>query len=232
MRTANIFPLAAIPLAALAGWIAARATPQAGAAVPAAPVVATATAQMDDIEVDDEGVEIVDGHTPRIYFRAPMSAEGARTWIKLQQKVPMNFPKDTPLEDVLKYVRSATVGREKGDGPIPIYVDPIGLQEAEKTMKSPVALEIEGVPLATSLRLALRPLNLMFFVQKDGLLIITCTESKDLPLDAPALVLDRLWALEKRFDSLQGDQAKFSGQVLRRLDALVTSAGVKVKADR
>ena len=43
----------------------------------------------------------------------------------------MSFENETPLEDVLKYVKQAHQGPAFPDG-IPIYVDPIGLQEAEQ----------------------------------------------------------------------------------------------------
>src|SRR5207248_1636167 len=55
---------------------------------------------------------------------------------RLEEPVSMSFPNETPLEDVLKYIKSATTSPK--DGGIPIYVDPIGLQEAEKSMSSPV----------------------------------------------------------------------------------------------
>src|SRR4051812_13445979 len=35
----------------------------------------------------------------------PMSPEATRLWLKLQQKVDMQFPNDTPLEDVVRYIQ-------------------------------------------------------------------------------------------------------------------------------
>ena len=64
---------------------------------------------------------------------------------KLDEPISMSFANETPLEDVLKYIKSATQG--PNDTGIPIYVDPVGLNEAEKTMTSPVTLDLEGVPL-------------------------------------------------------------------------------------
>ena len=95
---------------------------------------------------------------------------------KLDQPVAMSFPNETPLEDVLKYVKQATQGAN--DSGIPIYVDPLGLQEADKTMTSPVSLDLEGVPLKTTLRLMLKQLGLTYTV-KDGFLMITSQESED-----------------------------------------------------
>jgi hypothetical protein len=86
------------------------------------------------------------------------------------QGVSMSFANETPLEDVLKYIKSATQGPK--DNGIPIYVDPVGLDEAETTMNSPVTLDLEGVPLKTTLRLLLKQLGLTYTV-KDGLLTIT-----------------------------------------------------------
>ena len=54
----------------------------------------------------------------------------------------MSFANETPLEDVLKYIKSATAGPH--DTGIPIYVDPIGLQEAERTLNSAVQIDLEG----------------------------------------------------------------------------------------
>ncbi len=42
----------------------------------------------------------------------------------------MSFPNETPLEDLLKYIKQATTGPNYSG--IPRYVDPTGLQEAGK----------------------------------------------------------------------------------------------------
>lgn len=89
---------------------------------------------------------------------------------KLDDPIAMSFGNETPLEDVLRYIKSATSGNN--DQGIAIYVDPVGLQEAEKTMTSPVMLDLEGVPLKTTLRLLLKQLGLAYCVN-DGLLIIS-----------------------------------------------------------
>jgi hypothetical protein len=92
---------------------------------------------------------------------------------KLDEVVAMNLAHETPLEDVLKFIKSIT---EKGNQPgIPIYIDPVGLQDAEKTLTSTVQLDLDGVPLKTTLRLALKQLGLAYCV-KDGLLIISTPE--------------------------------------------------------
>jgi hypothetical protein len=91
------------------------------------------------------------------------------TLTRLEEPVSMSFAHETPLEDVLKYIKAATTGpRDHG---MEIYVDPVALNEAGKTMKSPVALDVAGAPLRVTLRLLLKQLDLDYVVQ-DGLLKI------------------------------------------------------------
>jgi hypothetical protein len=79
------------------------------------------------------------------------------------------LPDGTPLEEVLKHVKDATKG---ADGKrLSIYVDPQALQEAEKTMSSPVVIDLEDVPLRFSLRLVLKQLGLAYCV-RDGVVMI------------------------------------------------------------
>ena len=92
----------------------------------------------------------------------------------LEKPISMSFNEDTPLEDVLKYV-SASTKSDNSPG-IEIYVNPKGLQEAEKSMTSTVRnLDLEGVPLKTTLRLLLRQLDLGCVV-KNGVLVIDSLE--------------------------------------------------------
>ena len=103
----------------------------------------------------------------------------ARIWVALEQPVPMRFPNDTTLEDVMKFIESATHGPD-GKG-IPIYVDPLGLQDAERSMTSTVTINLEGVALKTSLRLCLDQLGLSYGI-RDGILLITSAEREVTPV--------------------------------------------------
>ena len=96
---------------------------------------------------------------------------------ELAKPVNMSFANETPLDDVLKYIKQATKGPTYPEG-IPIYVDPIGLQEAEKSLTSTVAIDLQQVPLRTSLSLLLRQLGLTYQV-KDGVLKIISAVSAD-----------------------------------------------------
>lgn len=113
----------------------------------------------------------------------------ARVLKALDEVVPMDFPEPAPLEDVLKYIVAFT--RTPDGRELPIYVDPVGLQEAEKTVHSPVVFDMDDVPLRTSLRLILRQLGLLYVV-KDGVVMISsdgCIDVYDEPsYDDPLLV--------------------------------------------
>ena len=108
---------------------------------------------------------------------ASVTAANARIHQALNQTVPMHFLEETPLEDVLKAIKKATIGPD-GNG-IPIYVDPLGVVESERPKTSPIRnLDFEGVPIRTSLRLCLEQLGLAYSI-KDGLLLITSAELND-----------------------------------------------------
>jgi hypothetical protein len=107
---------------------------------------------------------------------AAVADANRRVWKALEQPVPMTFPNEAPLEDILNHVRSAI--RSPDGREVAIYVDPVGLQEAEKTMTSPIQIEMEGIPLRTTLRLALKQLGLVYLV-REGLVFITYQSSED-----------------------------------------------------
>ncbi len=104
------------------------------------------------------------------------AAANARILKALGRPIPLHFPQETPLEDVIKAIRDATRG--PNDSGIPIYIDPLGLQEAEKTQQSPITIDLEGVPLRTSLHLILKQLGMTYGVG-GGVLVITSAESED-----------------------------------------------------
>jgi hypothetical protein len=85
----------------------------------------------------------------------------------------MSFANSAPVADVLKYIKSATT--TNGDNGIQIYVDPVGLEEANATLESTVTLDLEGIPLRTTLKLALKQHGLAYCV-KDGLVMISSVE--------------------------------------------------------
>ena len=113
-------------------------------------------------------------------FAAGVASGNARILQTLEQPVPMPFNEETPLEDVLKHIKDAT--RSPGGQSIQMYVDPIGLQEADKTISSTIrGIDLQGVPLKTSLRLLLDQLDLAFVI-RGGVLHITSKESMVTPV--------------------------------------------------
>lgn len=103
---------------------------------------------------------------------------------KFDEPIAMRFPEDTPLKDVLKHIKIALKGPK--DAGVQIYVDPKGLAKAEKTLTSPVKVDLEGVPLRTSLRLLLKQIGLRFSLRK-GLLYITAENQGGMIVQWPAM---------------------------------------------
>ena len=117
---------------------------------------------------------------------------------KLEEPISMSFAAETPLEDILKYIRQATTSSTYQG--IPIYVDPFGLQEADKTMTSTVRnMDLEGVPLRRTLQLLLKQLDLAYFVE-DGVLCVTSLKSMarfDPAMHEPSPIMERVNKAER-----------------------------------
>ena len=110
----------------------------------------------------------------------PKTVEELKTYFKLQDKVVMNFPENSTLDDVVKFIRKVTIDEKAGfPQGVPIYVDPLGLQDADKTLSSTVHFEFDGMRLEKGLRLILKQLSLTYEIDKDGLITITATASDD-----------------------------------------------------
>ncbi|HZW34813.1 MAG TPA: sigma-70 family RNA polymerase sigma factor, partial [Isosphaeraceae bacterium] len=128
-----------------------------------------------------------------------------RILAKLDEPIAMNFPAETPLDEVLKHIRDSTKSSEMPKG-LPIYVDPIGLQEAERSLNSTVSIDLEGVPLRRTLQLVLAQLGLIYHIE-DGMLYITSDDSEQLPLPPsirrPSPILERVAKAERGELSLE-----------------------------
>ena len=88
---------------------------------------------------------------PRIYFRSPITPEAAKIWQKLGQKITLKFENETPLRDFLKAVREATTDKDTAEG-VSIYIDPVGLMEAEGSMRSSTTLRFATTTLSRAPR--------------------------------------------------------------------------------
>jgi hypothetical protein len=104
--------------------------------------------------------------------RLPREADPRDLMIKakLEEPISMSFANETPLDDILKYIKQATASKSYSG--IQIYIDPDVLRRANKTMTSTVTIDVEGVPLRMTLALILKQLGLSYHV-RDGMLIIT-----------------------------------------------------------
>ncbi len=104
----------------------------------------------------------------------------------LDQPIVLTYDDDVPLDLVLKEFKMRTTKNPKLPGiptGIPIYVDPIGLQESEHSLNSTVKRPPSADTLAIGehLRRVLEPLGLGYDV-RDGFLMITAKESLDVPV--------------------------------------------------
>ncbi|HWE36658.1 MAG TPA: hypothetical protein VG406_08830 [Isosphaeraceae bacterium] len=130
----------------------------------------------------------------------------------LDKPASIRFAEPTPLEDVITTIRGATVGPDFPAG-IPIWVDPYGLQEQDKTLESTVTLDhMEGAPLRTSLRLMLKQLDL-YYVVGEGILKIISISDDDLRLN-PAPPDDFLRIGHSLFALLAGCLGGLAGLVV------------------
>lgn len=189
-RQGTLCALVAGALLVLAwAWTPSRATPPASAGPIAAATVGGGLGDSAESQP-----------APRVYFQAPVSPKAAAVWAKLGMLVNMPFPQETPFSDFVKYVRESTKGPDFEDG-LPIYVDPIGLVEAEKTMDSPIQINLVGMPLSKTLALALKPMGLTYTVDDDGLIVVTSETSAN--AEIPARILDELADLRKQIAELK-----------------------------
>jgi len=75
------------------------------------------------------------------------------------------------------------------DPPLQFYVDPIGLEETEKTIDSPITLDLKQIPTSTALELSLKQLNLQYSVHPDGIVVIDAEGSERSGQQEPMLLI-------------------------------------------
>jgi RNA polymerase sigma factor (sigma-70 family) len=107
--------------------------------------------------------------TRKIVLTWDGSPRTAQALKKLDEPIRMPFPDDTPLIEVLKYVKRATTAPSFSG--ITIFVDPAALQEVDRSLTSPIKIDLDGVPLRTSLRLVAEQLRLAYYVSEGNVII-------------------------------------------------------------
>ncbi len=116
----------------------------------------------------------------------------------------MSFNEETPLDDVVKYIKQASTSKTYSG--IPIYIDPHGLKDADVTMASTVRhMDLEGIPLKTTLRLMLKQVGLAYCV-RDGVLIIS----------SPQAIFDELKEAQQELDTAKENEGEADEQPKRR----------------
>ncbi len=120
---------------------------------------------------------------------------------KLDQKIDLKIDGEVTLDQFLKAIKQATTDQTFPG--IPIYVDPLGLQEARVSLNQDVDVFRSG-KLGFILRETLRPWHLAYHV-KDGFLMITSRDN---------INQQRLEELERKIDRLT--------EIMQRIEARVS----------
>ena len=107
--------------------------------------------------------------TRKIVLAWDGSPRTAQALTKLDEPIAISFPEDTPFIEVLKYIKKATTTPSFSG--IPIFVDPAALQEVDRSLTSTIKIDLEGVPLRTSLRLVAEQLRLAYYVSEGNVII-------------------------------------------------------------
>lgn len=121
----------------------------------------------------DEGEVRATDKKPRLDAEESSTAAPTRNQrlrAALRRRVTLEFPDPTPLDDVLRAIRSATKSATLPDG-LPIKVDPEELEKAGTTADATVTIQSDG-RLAASLRRLLEPLGLTYEIADGRIQII------------------------------------------------------------
>jgi hypothetical protein len=209
MRRSISWRVTALSLMTVCGVIAiAWNRSQARAAIPPAATVAAAVTQFGGAVAAEDKDDVPD--VPRVYVRMPYGPEANSAYGKLQKKIDAPFAQETPLGDVIRYFAdqlNPTDDQGKplsDDPPLQFYVSPQGLEEVEKTIDSPVTLELKQVPASTALELCLEQLDMVYFVRPDGIVQIDFEGSARAKKQEPMLmILNELHQLRAEVSQLR-----------------------------
>jgi RNA polymerase sigma factor (sigma-70 family) len=135
---------------------------------------------------------------------AQMAARTAKILEKLDEAIDLKLPDPVQLDAFLKAVKQATT--DKNFMGIPIYVDPVGLQEVGLSIDSHVSVHRSG-RAGVVLRETLRPFRLSFIV-RDGFLMISSRENNnERRIEELDQKVDRLLREMERMERVIGDHA-------------------------
>jgi hypothetical protein len=90
---------------------------------------------------------------------------------KLEMIIPFHFADDvSTLQDVIAYIKEKTKTGPNDPG-LSIVVEQKGLDNADKTLASPLGIDIEGIPLRISIDIIVRQLGMTYYVRDGGVYI-------------------------------------------------------------
>lgn len=111
----------------------------------------------------------------------------ARTWLLLNEIVPLKYAEGVPLGTLLERIHQATASKGKNGHGLIIHVGTPREEEA-KTMQTKISIDLERAPLCTALKLALKQADLGFFVRDDGVVTIRSSDDIDAEMDESDLI--------------------------------------------
>lgn len=95
---------------------------------------------------------------------------------RLAKKVTLDLGETTLKKAVETFIEQSKDPDVKNDKGLAIFVDPIGLRNAEKTMESHVVVKADGLSLGRTLFFALKQLDMVYIV-RGNLVVITDRET-------------------------------------------------------
>jgi hypothetical protein len=151
-------------------WIPTKATPLKDTLTRGLRSLGMAYVVKDDMLIISDFRGIARERNEDVIEACDASPESRALLARLEERVKMSFADETSLRNVLAYLKQAT-RKSPRDRAIDILVSPSGLEEAGQTLDSTIEMNLEGVPLKTTLRLLLSQLKLACVV-KNGRLVI------------------------------------------------------------
>jgi hypothetical protein len=132
---------------------------------------------------------LVAGSLPYVVIKLPIWCERFKHYqvnkpvlTRLDREMSIDLRESGTLDDALAAIRDATDDREMPTG-IPIYINPVGLLEASRSLSSPIHVKADKRPIREVLAAILDPLGLDYQV-KERLVIIDSRESIDEGIDS------------------------------------------------
>jgi RNA polymerase sigma factor (sigma-70 family) len=185
--------IALVAAGALGTMVVAQQAKKAGD--PRVPPVITAFALAQDERAKTtqaERAELEERERQRLNEAARHAADKKSQLIgqKLDKVIDAEFPGLITLSALLKHIRTATTDTDYPG--IPIYVNPIGLQEVKQSMDVAIEVNRKRCSVREVLWWALHPLQLSYFIKDGFLMVDSRTSVTELRVEEMERKLDRV----------------------------------------